>query len=222
MRWEYVWSMSDIAWRDWMKFDLGKVGLQTVWDERIKDCTRCPLHKTRKQIVFGIGNTETPDFAFIGEAPGAQEDASGEPFIGKAGQLFNKMLNAMGYQREQVYITNVVSCRPPKNRDPELYELESCRPVWASQLMCVRPRMIVALGKIAGNELLKTSGRSISQMRERVHVWSNIPVQVTYHPASMLRNDSYKKPAWEDLKTALNYLKCSSKHKKESGPLFDL
>jgi uracil-DNA glycosylase family 4 len=222
MRWEWVWSCPypDEVWREWMDENIGKVALQTAWEQKVKDCTRCRLHEGRTNIVYGIGNAERPDFLFLGEGPGAKEDIDGEPFVGPAGNLLTTILKHMGYKREDVYICNVVSCRPPGNRDPKPDELDACAPVWTSQVVAVRPRMIIALGKVAGNVLLGTKGQAIVQMRKKIHTWNKLPVQVTYHPAGMLRNEQYKQPAWDDLRKAMKHLEAMKAHEQEAGPLF--
>jgi uracil-DNA glycosylase family 4 len=203
-----------------MDENIGKVALQTAWEQKVKDCTRCRLHEGRTNIVYGIGNAERPDFLFLGEGPGAKEDIDGEPFVGPAGNLLTTILKHMGYKREDVYICNVVSCRPPGNRDPKPDELDACAPVWTSQVVAVRPRMIIALGKVAGNVLLGTKGQAIVQMRKKIHTWNKLPVQVTYHPAGMLRNEQYKQPAWDDLRKAMKHLEAMKAHEQEAGPLF--
>jgi len=222
MRWEWIWSCpyDDDGWRVWMEDQIGKVSLQTVWEQKVKDCTRCELHKTRENIVYGIGNTERPDFLFLGEGPGAHEDNKGEPFVGAAGKLLDKILGAMGLKRQDIYICNCVACRPPGNRDPKPEELEACSQVWASQVVAVRPYMIVALGKVAGNAILGTSGQAVALMRKKIHTWNKLPVQVTYHPAGMLQNESYKQPAWDDLQKALSHVKAMKANAKDAGPLF--
>lgn len=203
-----------------MEDQIGKVTLQTVWEQKVHDCTRCRLHETRKHIVYGAGNTERPDLLFIGEGPGELEDRVGIPFIGKAGKLFNKMLEAAKLDRAELYICNIVACRPPGNRDPEADEIDACRPVWTSQIMAVRPRMIIALGKIAGNTILGTGDKTLAELRKKIHTWQKIPVQVTYHPAAMLRNSGYKKPAWEDLHLAMAHVEDMKRAAQEHGPLF--
>lgn len=222
MRWDWIWSCPypDEVWRQWMEENIGKVALQTTWEQKVKDCTRCRLHEGRTKIVYGMGNTERPDFLFLGEGPGAKEDIDGEPFVGPAGKLLDTILKHMGYKREDVYICNVVSCRPPGNRDPKPDELEACMPVWTSQVVAVRPRMIIALGKVSGNVLLGTKGQAIVQMRKKIHTWNKLPVQVTYHPAGMLRNEQYKQPAWDDLRKAMKHLEALKAHEQEAGPLF--
>lgn len=203
-----------------MEDQIGKVALQTVWEQRVKDCARCRLHEGRQNIVYGIGNTEQPDFLFLGEGPGAHEDQKALPFVGQAGKLLDKILHHMGYMREDVYICNVVSCRPPGNRDPKPDELEACTPVWTSQVIAVRPKMIIALGRFSGNALLGTSGQTIVQMRKKIHAWNKTPVQVTYHPAGMLRNESCKQPAWDDLRKAMKHLEAMKAQTQDAGPLF--
>lgn len=203
-----------------MEDQIGKVTLQTVWEQKVEGCKRCRLHEGRTKIVYGIGQTERPDFLFIGEGPGADEDRIGDPFVGAAGKLLDKILGAMGLTRDDIYICNVVSCRPPGNRDPKQDEMEACAPVWQAQVMAVRPKMIVALGKVAGNFLLGTKGKPITEMRKKIHTWNRIPLQVTYHPAGMLRNESYKQPAWDDLQKALKHVERVKAHAQEAGPLF--
>lgn len=203
-----------------MEDQIGKVALQTIWEQKVQGCTRCALHETRTKIVFGIGNTERPDLAFVGEGPGADEDRTGLPFVGAAGKLLTKIVEAMGLKRGDVYICNVVACRPPGNRDPEPEELAACTPIWTSQIIAVRPRVIVALGKVAGNVLLRKKDEPVSVMRKKVHAWQGIPVQVTYHPAGMLRNETYKQPAWEDFQTAMKLVTELKGREQNSGPLF--
>ena len=204
-----------------MEANIGKVALQTIWEQKVQNCTRCSLNSTRTNIVFGEGNPENPDFAFVGEGPGSEEDLLGKPFVGRSGKLLYDILKAMGYQRKDVYICNVISCRPPNNRDPEADELTACSPVWSSQLLAVRPKMIIALGRFAGNALLGSQGSSIAVMRKKIHTWAKIPVQVTYHPASMLRNEGYKPDAWADFKTAMKHLEELKTHSQDAGPLFE-
>jgi len=222
MRWDWIWSCpyDNEGWKVWMEDQIGKVTLQTLWEQKVEGCTRCRLHETRQNIVFGAGNTEQPDFLFLGEGPGANEDAKAEPFVGPAGKLLDKILYHMNYKRQDVYICNVISCRPPGNRDPKADELEACASVWSTQVMAVRPRMIIALGRFSGNALLGTKGQSIVQMRKKIHTWNRIPVQVTYHPAGMLRNEDYKQPAWDDLQKAMQRLKEIKKYATDAGPLF--
>ena len=175
----------------------GQAGLQILRDE-IGDCQRCKLAPSRTNLVYGVGNPDA-DLVFVGEAPGADEDAQGEPFVGKAGQLLTKMIEAMGYSRSDVYICNVLKCRPPGNRNPEPDEVASCEPFLKRQLAAIRPRMIVALGKFAAQCLLRDD-TPITRMRGGFRSYEGIPLMPTLHPAYLLRDPSKKKLAWEDLK----------------------
>jgi uracil-DNA glycosylase family 4 len=175
----------------------GKAGLQMLRDE-IGDCQRCKLAPSRTNLVFGVGNPDA-DLVFVGEAPGADEDAQGEPFVGRAGQLLTKMIEAMGYARDDVYICNVLKCRPPGNRNPEPDEVASCEPFLKRQLAAIRPRMIVALGKFAAQCLLRDD-TPITRLRGGFRSYEGIPLMPTLHPAYLLRDPSKKKLAWEDLK----------------------
>lgn len=166
-------------------------------------CTRCSLHATRTQGVLGVGNPQS-DWMVIGEAPGAEEDRRGEPFVGRAGQLLDAMLRAIGLSRaENVYIANVLKSRPPGNRDPRPEEVAACLPYLRRQIELVRPRLLLAVGRIAAQNLLATE-ESLSRLRGRVHRFGelNTPLVVTYHPAYLLRNPADKRKAWEDLKFA--------------------
>lgn len=161
-------------------------------------CTACPLSQTRKQTVFGIGD-EQANWLFIGEGPGAREDELGEPFVGQAGKLLDNMLQAISLSRSQdVYIANIVKCRPPGNRNPQDTETQQCRPYLLRQIALIQPRLIVALGKVAAQNLLATDA-SIASLRGRLHEFSGIPLIVTYHPAYLLRSLADKTKAWEDL-----------------------
>lgn len=166
--------------------------------EEILRCRACPLHRTRKNPVPGEGNPEAL-LVFVGEAPGAEEDEQGRPFVGKAGELLTRMIKAMGLSREEVYITNVLKCRPPNNRNPRPEEIEACMPFLLRQMEIVRPRIICALGTFAAQTLLGTKER-ITALRGKFHLWRGIKVMPTFHPAFLLRNPGYKKLAWEDLK----------------------
>ncbi|MCH7896041.1 MAG: uracil-DNA glycosylase [candidate division NC10 bacterium] len=161
------------------------------------ECTRCKLHPHRTQIVFGVGHPQA-DLVFVGEAPGADEDAQGEPFVGRAGQLLTRMIEAMGLKRQDVYICNVIKCRPPSNRTPESDEIASCEPFLIAQIKAITPKLICALGGIAVSALLKTKA-PLSKLRGRFHDYQGIPLLVTYHPAYLLRNPNEKKSAWQDL-----------------------
>ena len=175
----------------------GAAGLQLVREE-LGDCKRCKLCTTRTNIVFGVGNPDA-NLVFVGEAPGADEDAQGEPFVGKAGQLLTKMIEAMGYARGDVYICNVLRCRPPGNRNPEPDEVAACEPFLKKQLGVIRPRMIVALGKFAVQCLLRDE-TPIGRLRGNLRSYEGIPLMPTFHPAYLLRDPSKKKLAWDDLK----------------------
>jgi uracil-DNA glycosylase family 4 len=175
----------------------GAAGLTLVREE-LGDCQRCKLAPSRQNLVFGVGNPEAR-LVFVGEAPGADEDAQGEPFVGKAGQLLTKMIEAMGYARGDVYICNVLKCRPPGNRNPEPDEVAACEPFLKKQLGAIRPRMIVALGKFAVQCLLRDDA-PISRLRGSFRTYEGIPLMPTFHPAYLLRDPSKKKLAWDDLK----------------------
>ena len=185
--------------------------------EDLGDCTRCRLHKQgRKQIVFGVGNPNA-DLMFIGEAPGADEDQQGEPFVGRAGQLLTNMIKAMGLEREQVYIANIIKCRPPNNRTPERDECETCSPFLMRQVATIKPKVIVALGAVAAKTLLAIND-SMSNLRGRWYEfkatgvrsndpnWSGAKLAVTYHPAFLLRDPRQKKEAWKDLQMVMKEL----------------
>lgn len=179
-------------------------GLQSIRDE-MGDCVRCKLCKGRKSIVFGEGNPSA-SLMFIGEGPGADEDEQGRPFVGRAGQLLTKMIEAMGFRREDVYIANIVKCRPPNNRNPEPDEIESCEPFLKKQIGMIRPKVIVALGKFAAQTLLKTPV-PISRLRGRFGDYEGIAVMPTYHPAYLLRSPGEKRVVWDDLKKVMEHLK---------------
>ncbi len=170
------------------------------------ECTRCKLHGTRTHIVFGVGNPSA-ELVFIGEAPGANEDLQGEPFVGDAGQLLDRMILAMGYQRDQVYIANIIKCRPPGNRNPEPDEIEACEPFLKKQLAALAPRVIVALGKFAAQWLTGRPDAAISALRGRWHTYEGIQVMPTYHPAYLLRTPSAKRVVWEDLQQVMAELR---------------
>jgi len=185
--------------------------------EDLGDCTRCKLHKQgRKQIVFGVGNPRA-ELMFVGEGPGADEDAQGEPFVGRAGQLLNNMIKAMGLRREDVYIANVVKCRPPGNRTPEPDECETCSPFLMRQIAVIKPKVVVALGATAAKNLLAMNS-SLGELRGRfydfkpagVHTsdpsWPGARLAVTYHPAYLLRDPRQKGEAWKDLQMVMKYL----------------
>jgi DNA polymerase len=165
----------------------------------IGDCTRCKLAKLgRTQIVFGVGNPHA-DLMFVGEAPGRDEDEQGEPFVGRAGQLLTKIIEAIGLQRQDVYIANVIKCRPPENRNPEPDEVETCEPFLVRQVDAIKPKVIVALGTFAAHALLKTTD-PISRLRGRVFSYRGAQLVPTFHPAFLLRSPERKRDVWEDMK----------------------
>ena len=171
--------------------------------DRVAGCTACAeLCKTRTQTVFGVGNTSA-EWLVIGEAPGAEEDRKGEPFVGRAGQLLNAMLLAIGLPREQVFIANILKCRPPGNRDPKPEEVSRCLPYLSNQIALLKPRIILAVGRIAAQNLLATDA-PLARLRGKLHSFGEpaTPLVVTYHPAYLLRTPSDKRKAWEDLKFA--------------------
>ncbi len=184
--------------------------------EDLGDCTRCKLHKQgRKQIVFGVGNPRA-ELMFVGEGPGADEDVQGEPFVGRAGQLLNNMIKAMGIRREDVYIANIVKCRPPGNRTPERDECETCSPFLMRQIAVIQPKVIVALGAVAAKNLLAVNA-PMAELRGRFYdfmpagaradlTWQGAKLAVTYHPAFLLRDPRQKGEAWKDLQMVMKYL----------------
>jgi DNA polymerase len=166
--------------------------------EELGECTRCKLRQGRKTIVFGVGNPKAW-LVFVGEAPGADEDQQGEPFVGRAGQLLTRIIEAMKLTREQVYICNIIKCRPPGNRNPESDEIAACEPFLIKQLQAIKPKLICALGTFAAQTLLRTK-EPISKLRGRFHSYQGIPILPTFHPAYLLRNPHEKKTVWEDMK----------------------
>jgi uracil-DNA glycosylase len=171
------------------------------------ECTRCPLHHARRTIVFGEGSSKAR-LMFVGEGPGADEDKEGRPFVGKAGRLLTRMIQAMGLDREDVYIANVVKCRPPGNRDPEAQEINTCMPFLDAQISDIAPEVIVALGRTAAHALLGTKD-SLTKLRGRFHQRNGIPIMPTYHPSFLLREEQerrYKAEAWADLKQVMAML----------------
>ena len=172
--------------------------------EDMGDCQRCPLGAVRKNLVFGVGNPHAA-LVFVGEAPGADEDSEGIPFVGRAGQLLTKIIEAMGLTRQDVYICNILKCRPPGNRNPEGPEIAACEPFLIRQLQAIAPRAICALGAFAAQTLLK-SDIPISTLRGKFHTYAGIKVMPTYHPAYLLRNPSAKKLVWEDVQMVMDEL----------------
>jgi uracil-DNA glycosylase family 4 len=196
---------------------LDSVAALKIIREDLGDCTRCKLHQQgRKQIVFGVGNPRA-ELMFVGEGPGADEDAQGEPFVGRAGQLLNNMIKAMGRRREDVYIANIVKCRPPGNRTPERDECETCSPFLMRQIAAIRPKVIVALGAVAAKNLLAINA-PMSELRGRWYdfkpagvrsndlSWPGAYLAVTYHPAFLLRDPRQKGEAWKDLQMVMKFL----------------
>ncbi len=182
-------SSSDVALLDW-----------AALQKRVANCTACGLHSTRTQTVFGVGNNNA-QWMVIGEAPGADEDRQGEPFVGRAGKLLNEMLRAVGLPREEVYIANVLKCRPPNNRDPLPAEVAQCEPYLKRQVELVQPKIILAVGRIAAQNLLQTD-ITIGKLRGQQFSYAGIPLVVTYHPAYLLRSPAEKRKAWDDLRFA--------------------
>jgi len=183
-------------------------------EKNVNECVACDLYQTRSQAVFGVGNKHA-DCMIIGEAPGAEEDRLGEPFVGRAGNLLNKMLFAIGLQRKDVFIANILKCRPPNNRDPKLAEITKCEPFLQSQMDLINPKLIVALGRIAAHNLLKTD-QPLSSLRGNVNYYGKkkIPVIVTYHPAYLLRSPREKRKSWQDLQFIQSLLRDSTQTKK--------
>jgi uracil-DNA glycosylase family 4 len=183
----------------------GDLGLAPATSARLEEyrleiceCQNCPLGKTRRNFVFGSGSADV-GIMFVGEAPGADEDLQGLPFVGKAGQLLTKIIEAMGLRREEVYICNVLKCRPPGNRDPNPEEIAACEPYLKRQIEIVQPRIICTLGRISTQALLKTSA-PMRALRGMLHEYAGIPLIATYHPAALLRNPQWKRGTWEDMK----------------------
>ena len=169
-----------------------------IFRQQICDCSKCNLGSTRQNFVFGAGNPAA-GIMFVGEAPGADEDRQGEPFVGAAGQLLNKIISAMDLRREDVYICNILKCRPPNNRDPQPDEIEQCEPYLKRQIELIQPKVICTLGRFAAQTLLRSSD-SMGHMRGQSHQYEGIPLVATYHPAALLRNAEWKRPTWEDMK----------------------
>ena len=169
------------------------------FNDEIKNCLKCDLGKTRKKFVFGVGDFNA-SLLLVGEAPGEQEDLSGEPFVGRAGKLLDKMLSAINRSRENdVFICNVLKCRPPDNRDPSKEEISKCEPYLVNQIDLIQPKLIVALGRVAGKTLLGVD-KSLKDMRNTIHSYHGTNLIVTYHPAALLRNSNWKPDAWNDFK----------------------
>ncbi len=181
------------------------VQLQQIRDE-LGDCTRCKLHTGRATLVFGVGNP-TADLMFVGEAPGRDEDLQGEPFVGRAGQLLTKIIEAIDLRREDVYIANVIKCRPPQNRNPEREEVATCEPFLFAQIDAIKPRVIVALGSFAVKTLLQDDKTPISKARGRVYNYRGAKLIPTFHPAFLLRSPDHKRDVWDDMKKVRSILR---------------
>ena len=189
--------------------DMKKPGFPSLNLEDVRndlgECRRCPLCSLRTNLVFGEGNPRA-EIVFVGEAPGGDEDREGRPFVGRAGQLLTKIINAMGLKREDVYICNILKCRPPGNRNPEPAEIAACEPFLIRQLQAVAPRVICALGAFAAKTLLNKGDVPITALRGRFHAYEGIKVMPTFHPAYLLRNPAAKKPVWEDIQMIMKEL----------------
>lgn len=180
--------------------------IRTLDDVRqeLGDCKRCPLHLTRRNLVFGEGNPSA-GLVFIGEAPGEEEDLQGRPFVGRAGQLLTRIIEAMGFERQDVYICNILKCRPPRNRNPKQEEMETCEPFLIQQIEAIRPKVICALGSFAARRILQTDV-PITVLRGKFHEFRGVRVMPTYHPAYLLRNPDAKKQVWEDVQLIMKVL----------------
>jgi len=192
----------------WLKGSLDTVQAMELaaFDRDICECQKCPLGKTRNNFVFGSGNPQA-QVLFVGEAPGADEDAQGLPFVGRAGQLLTKIIEStQTWKREDVFICNVLKCRPPGNRTPLPEEVEQCRPYLEEQVQIIKPKLIMALGAVAAQAILGTK-ESVGKLRNRWHDYQGIPLRVTYHPAALLRFEGYKKDVWEDMKEFTRFYK---------------
>jgi uracil-DNA glycosylase len=174
-------------------------------EARVTQCTQCRLHRGRTHVVFGVGNPQA-DLMFVGEAPGRDEDLQGEPFVGRAGQLLTRIIEAIGLTRRDVYIANVIKCRPPNNRNPQEDEIARCEPYLIRQIALIKPKLIVALGTFAAQTLLKTN-LPISQLRGRFHDYHGVRVMPTFHPAFLLRNPERKRAVWEDMQAVQRELR---------------
>ena len=181
-----------------------RVGSLAEVDAEAQQCTKCRLAQGRNTVVFGVGDPHA-QLMFIGEGPGAEEDRRGEPFVGRAGELLNKIIAAIGLAREQVYIANIVKCRPPGNRDPQPDEVAACRAYLEAQIDLVRPKVIVALGRIAAQSLLGND-LPLGRLRGVWHRVRGVDMRVTYHPAGLLRNPNWKRPCWEDMQVVRDRL----------------
>lgn len=184
------------------------------------NCTLCELSESRRNVVFGAGDPQAR-MLLIGEAPGVEEDKQGLPFVGRAGQLLNRILNAMGYNREEVYIANILKCRPPENRDPLPHEVEACLPYLKRQIQLIQPDVIVSLGKVSATNLMGLpQSTAVKSLRGRIFSFEGKPLVVTYHPAALLRSQSYKRPTWEDMQVVMKLLSGEIDWQPEDEPTF--
>jgi len=184
--------------------------------ETAKECRKCRLAETRLNFVYGEGNPSA-ELVVIGEAPGAEEDASGRPFVGRSGQLLDKILQAAGFARQEVYICNILKCRPPGNRNPLQDEIKSCMPWLLEQLQIVKPKVILILGKVAANTIFENQ-LSLGSMRGKVTKWKEYDCFITYHPAALLRNPDWKRGCWEDIQLMMRHYDtlCSTIHAQKN------
>lgn len=209
-KYDYLRAMGIDVWQEKTAISTqASDGSTESWDalqQQVSACTLCSLHQSRKHVVFGRGNPKA-DILFIGEAPGAQEDQQGKPFIGRAGQLLTNMLAAIDVQRDDVFIANILKCRPPNNRDPKPEEVALCTRYLTAQIQHIQPKVIVALGRIAAHFLLNTA-TPLGKMRNREYHYGEqqIPLMVTYHPAYLLRSPTEKRKSWQDLLRLQKYL----------------
>ena len=194
-----VWRVPGVSLVGSMKPQVELAGTLNEIREEIGDCTRCKLHAGRTNLVFGVGNPNA-DLMFVGEAPGRDEDLKGEPFVGRAGQLLTKIIEAIDLSRDDVYIANVIKCRPPQNRNPESDEVETCEPFLFSQIDAIQPRVIVALGAFAVRTLLRDDKTPISKLRGQQYSYRGTTLIPTFHPAYLLRSPDKKRYVWEDMK----------------------
>jgi len=187
------------------KNDLLNNSVLGIFESSVEDCTKCELVTSRKKIVFGSGD-KNADLLIVGEAPNEYEDDKGRPFVGKAGKLLDKILNAIGLSRtENVYLTNVLKCKTPRNRDPLLSEVNNCNSYLLKQIEIIKPKIIVALGKVAGKSLLNKD-LSLKELRSQFYEFNSIPLKVTYHPQSLLNEPAFKKNAWEDFQAVRDFI----------------
>ena len=188
-----------------IKSDLLNNSVLNIFESSIKDCIKCKIGTLRKNFVFGSGD-KNADLLIVGEAPNGYEDEKGKPFVGKAGKLLEKILKAIGFSRtENVFLTNVLKCKTPNNRNPLLSEINNCQSYLLKQIEIIKPKIIVALGKVAGNSLLN-SDLSLKEMRSQFYDFNSIPLKVTYHPESLLNDSSFKKNAWEDFQFVRDFI----------------